>query len=222
VAHESLSRPRPPRSSLVAILSVFLAACADAPKVAVAPLSPGGKPTQGEFPDEPRSLLRYRSLRFGLSLPLPDGHAWKIDDHKTGALIAEHAATRSTLTLQTFSEPEIMNRQKCEARVRDMGLVALRDPHTLEDLTTVGPEAYDSRVWVALETGASPSSPLSGHVFLFGAFVRKCLFAHYMTQVASEKEEPLLTTRLAVARLRILGGIEIVPFDQPPRVPEKP
>jgi hypothetical protein len=157
---------------------------------------------------------------------LPDGHLWKIDDHKGAALVALHLPTRSTLTLQSFTEPEVMNRQKCEARASSMGLFALRDPRTVEDVAIALPDGYDSRVWVALETGSSSRSssgsfsevPLSGHVFLFGAFVRKCLFVHYATEVSSERDEALLTSRLAVARLRIVGGIEIEPFDEPPKI----
>jgi hypothetical protein len=179
-------------------------------------------PGRGEFPEEPRALLRYHSSRFKLSLPLPDGHLWKIDDHKSAALVALHQPTRSTLTLQSFTEAEVMNRQKCEARAIAMGLFALRDPHTVEDLAIALPDGYDSRIWVALETRSSSGSfsgaPLSGHVFLFGAFVRKCLFVHYATEVSSEKDEALLTSRLAVARLRIVGGIEMEPFDEPPKI----
>jgi hypothetical protein len=222
------------RSVIVAVIVqgvVFGVALALAPftLAACAPTSvaPNPRATQvtatpaGEFPDEPRALLRYRSQRFHVSVPLPDGHAWKIDDHKTALLVAQHPATHSTLSLETFTEPELMNRQTCEARAREMGLVSLHDPRTLEDRVLVGPDAYDSRLWVALEAGSSPGAPALGHVFLFGAFVRKCLFAHYATEVASEKDEPLLTSRLAVARLRILAGIEVLPFDQPTKVPMK-
>jgi hypothetical protein len=200
----------------------FVPSCGGAPTAVGAQRDPRQQgPGLGEFPDEPHALLRYHSLRFGLSVPLPDGHAWKIDDHKSPALVAEHPPTRSTLTLQAFTEPEVMNRQKCEERARSMGLVSLRDPRTVEDVVTALPGAYDSRVWVALESGRSSEAPLSGHVFLIGAFVRKCLFVHYATEVASEREESLLTSRLAVARLRILGGIEVDLFDQPPKAREQ-
>jgi hypothetical protein len=188
-------------------------ACAETSSAAVAPSGAGGSAV-GAFPNEPRALLRYRSLRFKLSVPLPDGRAWKIDDHRAPELVATHAPTRSTLTLYSFAEPDLMNRQSCEARARERGLVTLRDPRTVADETTVGPDAYDSRIWVALETEASAQSPLTGHAFLFGAYVRKCLFVHYATSVAAVKDEPLLTSRLATARLLILGEIRMEPFDE--------
>jgi hypothetical protein len=196
-----------------------LAACAETSPMVQAPAAARVGPQPGEFPDEPSTLLRFRSARFGMSVPLPDGRAWRIDDHKGPSLVAEHAPTRSTLALQVFTGPEVMNRQKCEARARDLGLASLKDARTIEDLVTVGPEAYDSRIWVAVEPGTSYEAPLVGHAFLFGAFVRKCLFVHYATRVASEREEPLLTSRLVVARLRILGGLEVLPFDQAPKAP---
>jgi hypothetical protein len=113
-----------------------------------------------------------------------------------------------------------MNRRSCEARARDNGLFTLRDPRTVADEATVGPDAYDSRVWIALEAGASSASALTGHAFLFGAYVRKCLFVHYVTSVPSASDEPVLTSRLATARLLILAGVRLEPFDQSPRVQE--
>jgi hypothetical protein len=151
---------------------------------------------------------------------LPDGRTWRIDDHSTGELVATHAATRSTLTLSTFTEPALMSRQSCEARARENGLFTLRDPRTVAAETTVGPDAYDTRVWVVLEMGMTSESPLTGHAFLFGAYIRKCLFVHYATSVPSQRDEPLLTSRLATARLLILAGIRMEPFDQPPKVRE--
>jgi hypothetical protein len=190
-------------------------ACGE-PPVVVAPTGPP-PPAEGEFPSEPHALLRYHSLRFDLTVPLPDGRTWKIDDHHERALVARHAPTHSTLTLLTFTEPELMSRQKCEARATEMGLLALHDPHTIEDLTTVGPDAFDSRIWIALEAGASGSAALVGHAILVGGYVHKCLLVHYATEVSSEKDESLLTSRLAVARLRILAGVQMDPFDEAPR-----
>ena len=230
MAHEGLTRV-PARTAafflrsfvlLAASLTPFLGlGCGATPRV-TAPTLPSGEEGRGpgSLSVEPRTLLRYHSPRFKLSVPLPDGRTWRIDDHSTGELVATHAATRSTLTLSTFAGPALMSRQSCEARARENGLFTLRDPRTVADETTVGPDAYDTRVWVALETGTSSESPLTGHAFLFGAYIRKCLFVHYATSVPSQLDEPLLTSRLATARLLILAGIRMEPFDQPPKVRE--
>jgi hypothetical protein len=169
------------------------------------------------FSDDDRSLVRFHSLRFKLSIPLPDGQAWRVDDHSRRELLATHAPTHSALLIYLFTEPDLMNRQKCEARARELGLVARGDLRTVEDAVTVGPEAYDTRVWVALAAGRAPGDKLAGHVFGFGAYIHKCLFFHYASDVASDHDEPLLSARLATARTRILAGIGVDPFDAPPR-----
>ncbi len=178
-------------------------------------------PVDAAFLDADKPLKRYHSARFKLSIPLPDGPAWKIDDHSGPALVATHAPTSSTLTVLTTIERELMNREKCEARARASGLVPegarSAELRTVEDLATIGPEAYDTRIWVALQPGSKPSTPLRGHVLVFGAYVRKCLFVHYESAVPSDKLEDVLSARLATARLRIVGGIALEPFDEPRR-----
>ena len=122
------------------------------------------------------------------------------------ALVAHHAPTRSTLTVLAWSEPELMSRQKCQARATEMGLLSLEDPHTLEDQTTVGRRLRLAHLRIVLEAGASPVAALRGHALLIGGYIRKCLLVHYATDVATEKDEPMLTSRLAVARLRSWGA----------------
>ncbi len=113
----------------------------------------------------------------------------------------------------TTQEDDLVNRQKCETRARELGWVTSTTLTTVEDQTTIGPEAYDSRIWVALDA-AKPGGALEGHVYLFGAFVRRCLLVHVSTKVASAKDEDVLSERLALARARIVRGLTI----DPPRV----
>ena len=54
----------------------------------------------------------------------------------------------------------------------------------------------------------------------FGAYVRKCLFVHLTSSVASERDEATLSQRLAVARVKLVTGITIDELDTIPR--EKP
>ena len=106
-----------------------------------------------------------------------------------------------------------MNRQKCEARARALGWVSSTTLTTVEDETTIGPEAYDSRIWVALDA-AKRGGALEGHVYLFGAFIRRCLLVHVATAVPSAKDEDVLSERLALARARMVRGLTI----DPPRI----
>ena len=162
------------------------------------------------FPTDDASWGRYHSKRFLLSFPLPDGKAWRIDDHSRPSLFAVHEATSSRVSVLATQEDDLVNRQRCEARARNLGWVTSKTLTTVEDQTTIGPEAYDSRIWVALDA-AKPGGALEGHVYLFGAFIRRCLLIHVSTTVPSAKDEDVLSERLALARARIIHGLTIDP-----------
>lgn len=149
----------------------------------------------------------YHSPRFLLSLALPGGREWKIDDRSAPHLYAENRRTQSKLWLLRTREDELMNRQKCEARATHLGWVP-SDLTTVEDERITGPDAFDSRVLVAVgTTGSSPA--LTGHVFLFGGFLRQCLLLHVTTTVPSAEQEEELSTRLALYRARIVRGLDV-------------
>jgi hypothetical protein len=199
-------------------LFVITGGCGAAERVQAAPGSgvDAPKPSAGQFPDDERALLRFRSARFKLTVPLPDGRAWRIDDHTHRELVATHAGTHSTVTAYAFLEPQLVNRQRCEERARELGLVPTAPLQTVEDAVTVGPGAFDTRVWVALEA-SKEGGPLTGHLLAFGAYIHKCIVFHFASEVSTDRDEPLLSSRLAVARLRIFGGLAVEPFDEPPR-----
>ena len=95
---------------------------------------------------------------------------------------------------------------------------------TVDDQNVTGPDAYDTRVWVAVEPGAAPGAPLTGHLFAFGGLLRRCLFVHFATSVASDRDEPVLSARLATARTRIVGAItldaqRVTDAARPPEMP---
>ncbi len=197
------------------LLLPLITACAG-PAPAPPPRAPGATPTTAaapRFPSEDASWGRYHSRRFNLSFPLPDGKAWRIDDHSRPSLFALHEATGSKVHVLTTQEDDLVNRQKCEVRARELGWVTSKTLTTVEDETTIGPEAYDSRIWVALDA-ARPGGALEGHVYLFGAFIRRCLLVHVSTVVPSAKDEEVLSERLALARARIVRGLTV----DPPRV----
>jgi hypothetical protein len=166
------------------------------------------------FTEDPRPL-RFRSARFELSVPFPDGHGWRIDDRHTPMLVATHAATESKLTLGLSTEPQLMNRQRCEAAARERGLVHDDAFQTVADEVIVGPGPYDTHITVSVLPGTAPHRSLSGHVFLFGAYMKKCLFVHFETKERDGEDEAALSARLAVARLQMLGAIKVEAFDVP-------
>jgi len=205
-----------------ALFLLALVACGPAAP-AVSPPPP--KPAAVSFPEDPRPLPRYHSTRLALSLPLPDGHAWRIDDHSGPELVATHAATRSRVVLATFRADGLVGRAQCEALARDRRLVpVVPELHPLEDVSGITQETFDTRTVVAVVPGAGPDQPLVGHVMAFGGFLRKCFVFDFSTEVDGAADEPVLSARLAYARARILGGLALDPFAtvqrEGPAVPE--
>jgi hypothetical protein len=199
-------------STLIAItLFGLLPSCGD-PPAAPPPRTSSDVPASSapRYPTDDASWGRYHSKRFLLSFPLPDGKAWRIDDHSRPSLFALHEATQSRVSVLATQEDELVNRQRCEARARALGWVPSTTLTTVEDQTTIGPEGYDSRIWVALDA-AKPGGELEGHVYLFGAFIRRCLLVHVSTKVPSAKDEEVLSERLALARARIVRGLTLDP-----------
>ena len=89
--------------------ALALAGCAEAggEGAAAPPRAPAEAATAQRAPDYPideASWGKFRSKRFQLTVPLPDGRAWKIDDHRAPELVATHAATDSRLALAVESE----------------------------------------------------------------------------------------------------------------------
>lgn len=207
---------------LVALALLLGAGCGD-PAAKTPPTQPDlvVKPAHPpSFASDATGWGAFHSKRFNVSIPLPDGKAWKIDDHKSDDLVATHAPTSSRLTLRAEFEEQLMNRARCEARARARGIVpdnADAAFTTVEDEAWVGPESYDSRVWVAVEAGR-PDGRVVGHVFLFGSFVKQCLLVHFSTEVPA-KEEQLLADRLAIAEERIVKAIKL---DAPRTIEDAP
>ncbi|MDP8998994.1 MAG: hypothetical protein M3O46_02670 [Myxococcota bacterium] len=165
------------------------------------------------FLDESAPLHRYHSKRLAIGVPLPDAHGWRIDDHSQPELVAIHPPTRSRVVVSVFRADELVGRSQCEAVARARMLVPTGDLRTLEDEALLTQRTFDTRVWVAVDPGGGPDHPLVGYVMAFGGFLRKCFAFVFSTQVDSAGDEPVLSSRLALARARILGGLELDAFD---------
>jgi hypothetical protein len=179
-------------------------------------------PRAASFPDDgnDKPLPRYRSHRLALSLPLPDGAAWRIDDHSRPELIATHGPTRSRLVLAVFPADELVGRGRCEELARAQNLVpvaAPRERRILEDEVAITQETFDTRVEVTLEPGTGADRSLVGSVMAFGGFLRKCYAFVYSTQVDDATDEAVLSSRLALVRTRVLGGLELEAILPAPR-----
>ena len=46
---------------------------------------------------------------------------------------------------------------------------------------------------------------------MFGSFIRRCLLVHLETRVPSAEHEAVLSSRLAIAQARVIGGLTLDP-----------
>ncbi|MBS2014989.1 MAG: hypothetical protein JST00_19010 [Deltaproteobacteria bacterium] len=196
------------------LLLLLVVACGDAtapPATPTSALPPRAEARPPTFANEDGAWGRFHSKRFQVSISLPDGKSWRIDDHSRPALAAVHEASSSKVSIQIEQQEELVNRHKCEERARETGWVPSKTLTTVDQEVTALPEAYDSKIWVAIDA-ARPGGALSGHVYLFGAFLRRCLFVHLETRVPSANDEDILSDRLAVARARMFRGLSLDPI----------
>jgi hypothetical protein len=180
-----------------------------------------GRPAEGParpYPESPEDWGTYHSRRYRMTIALPNPRAWKIDDHSRGEIFATEAGTRSTLVVVSEDEGKLVNHAMCEERARALGHAPSGALKTIEDVVTVGPEAYDTRVWVAVESEAG--GELVGHVVAYGAYLKKCWIVHLVTEVGSAEDEQALSQRLALGRVRMVGGIRVDALGAIPRVEE--
>ncbi len=193
--------------ALVAALA--LAACGPA-VVEQKPAQPPPAQDGSSLLDSSPRWPRFVSTRFGISLALPDGKAWKVDDHTKPFLWATHEASQSSLVVRAWSDDDLMSRQRCETRARELGIFPDAELETVADDHVAEPPAYDTRLWIAIDPRGSRG--LVGHVIAVGGYVRRCIFFHFETVVAAGKED-VLTSRLALARARIFKGVELGSID---------
>jgi hypothetical protein len=154
-------------------------------------------------------LPRYHSKRLALWLPLPSGSAWRIDDHSRPELEATHALTRSRVVVAVLHTDDLVGRSQCEERAVEAKLVPELPMQTIDDEVEVTQHTFDTRIRVALAGPARQGAPLVGHVLAFGGYLRKCYVFDFSTEVAGVSDEPALSSRLAFARTRILGGLQL-------------
>ena len=161
-----------------------------APAPRVAPVEPAPDP----LADGP--IGRFRSKRFGLVVPLPDGTGFRIDDPRSPWLVASHAGSGSTLRVRRFRERDIVNRDRCEARARELAsLPTLDDAEVLELRSLAAPTDHDTQAAVYVRPVRGKPG-VEGGILAFGGWARQC-FAYVFTTSAEGPD----AARLVAARL---------------------
>ena len=178
---------------------------------------------------------RYDSRRFELSLGLPDGAGWAIDDHRTPWLSARHAGTRSTVLVRAWSEDDLATRASCYARARgwDPSLPDINGAPLVDDRVRSLGGAMDARVAVGIVAGRAatalgPASgdggtvgaagvagvenaELAGFAVASGASVRRCLVLVFRTAIdrAAPSAADQMAGRLALATEGVFASLRL-------------
>jgi hypothetical protein len=187
------------------------------------PAAPAGPPdlTTGSWGE-------YRSARFDLRLPLPDGPSWRVEDGRSPWLEASHAAANTNLLVRTWPEAGTANRQTCEARARLWRDLPARERADIVDRRRINvPPGFDTIV----EVGVTPERPednaargdlaIEGFAMAFGGWAHRC-FAFVLTTKASGKDaERLVAVRLATMVELSLLNVSIE-RETDPDVPREP
>jgi hypothetical protein len=151
---------------------------------------------------------QFPSKRFDLTVPLPDGTAWKIDDHRTHWLVAEHPGSSSVLRVRLWHEQEVMTRDRCEQRARewtrDLPVLAdarIVDRHAAPEVPAPG---YDTEIVTGI--AANKNDRVDGFVTAFGASMKRCVALVFTTSASGPTASGRVGDRLGVAG-RILEGV---------------
>jgi hypothetical protein len=204
------------RSALALLALAALAGCGGPPSPPPAPPRPAAPPPETVADLDPLTagpIGIFRSKRFDLVVPLPDGRGFAIDDTRGPWLVARHAGSRSTLLLRRWRTPGITTRDACERAARDGRPLPSLDAAELIEVKSVAvPPDHDTSATVALyrppARDGAPPPPLFGMVLAFGAYARQCFAFAFVTEADGAGAEAIVAARLQRLVDQSLGGIQ--------------
>ena len=210
------------RIALAALLFAVFVACAGAepaPAAAVDARTPA--PTAAPASFQKTRWGTFHSKRFELSLGLPDGAAWKIDDHRSAWLRATHVPTRSALLIRSWSEQENVTRKACYARAREWesGLPDLDVQPLIDDQLRALFGHRDARVAVGVLVGGGAEPKTGGFVVAIVGDVRRCMLVAFQTEASGAAAADEVADRLAIFSDRVLPGVKVDQSFTPSREP---
>ena len=203
---------------LAAALS--LAACGPPPAAPPPPRPSASAPPPAPPPLSGLPWGTFHSERFELLLPLPDGRAWRIDDHRGPWLSATHAASESALVVRSWTEDGRVNRQRCEERARLWR--TFPDPARAMEVkarSVDAPAGFDTFVSIGVLTG-KPEEPIAGFALAFGGHGHRCFAWAYTTLARGAGAAELLGEQLATMVERSLGKV-VIESELVPRIPRE-
>ena len=211
------------RVTLAALSAIWMGGCG------VSSPAPASRAESAQVPSAPAKLASFEGTRWGmfhskrfeLTVGLPDGSAWKIDDHRSPWLRAVHEATHSKLAVRSWNEEQNVTRQACYTRARewDPELPDLETSRLIEDQVRTLLKNQDARVAVGVTSRPAPSSMIGGFVVAIVGTVRHCFVVAFQTEADGPSAQDEVADRLAVVSERLLPTLKLDPTFAPSREP---
>jgi len=150
----------------------------------------------------------FHSARFELSLDLPEGKAWRIDDHRTPWLVATHEPTRSTLQARSWVEDKPVAKHRCYERAKQWktGLPDIDAGQAVSDERRSLDSGLEARIVSGVEVPEG-SPRIGGYVVAVGTAVRKCLVIVYRTEAGRHAGPEAVADRLAVISETVMARV---------------
>jgi hypothetical protein len=203
------------------LIPIFLLACEPAqppaPPAPPAPTPPAAPPPAFGT----GAAGTFRSERFALRLPLPDGSAWRIDDHQGPWLTATHVASASTLLVRSWTEDGRATRARCEERARLWRKLPERaGADIMQERAIDAPAGFDTQLLVGV-VPSKPGAPISAFALALGAHAHRCFVWLYTTTAEGPGAEKVVGERLATMVEASLGKVTME-SDLAPRIQREP
>jgi len=210
----------------VAALAATLALCACAPgNSGEGPrvTSPVNEATAGGTLEN-SAWGTFHSKRFEASLRLPDGGRWRIDDHRSAWLKADHAPSMSSLWLRSWTEDASATRKLCYARAREWlpSLPEVDAQPLIDDRVRPLFAALDTRVAVGVASATTTVGDTEGFVVASGASAHRCVVVAFLTRARGTGAEDEVAARLVLVSERLLPKVQLDQSLAPSREPAIP
>lgn len=186
---------------------VATSGCASGP----APSAPAAPRSPAPVELRDADWAQFNSHRFQLSLALPDGKAWRIDDHSTEWLEATHPSN-TLFRARVWSEHELVTPEACEKKVRywvpDLPKPSGEDIVDERDLPSFPAKGFTSHLIVGLATPPGAAPPTVGGVALaIGASEHKCVVLMFTSLAHGAASAASLASRLELGSRIIEGAV---------------
>jgi hypothetical protein len=150
------------------------------------------------------------SLRYSLTIALPQRDTWEVDDQHAGFWTARHRGSHSELSTRTWRSSRLGTNDDCRRQLR-LWLPNAPDPEAqpesvIEKRDIDAPAGYRTELSIGVRR-RPPGSELEGFAVAVGHTVGECYAAIFTTRAGGKNAEATVGERLALATEGILPRV---------------